>query len=79
MIKLSNEDLHANYKQQALKIMIKYEEPSLDQVYHQVCLRDNCPVGRCDFLLGFKEGKQCNHVLKVKRLVDNLVDIVNRY
>ena len=79
MAKLSVSELHQNYKQQALKIMIKYDEPTIDDVWHQVCMRGNCPVNKCDFLLGFKEGKQCNHVLKVKRLVDNLVDLIDRY
>lgn len=79
MAKLTEEDVHDNYKRQSLKLLVKFDNPTIDQVWNHLCLRYNCPVEHCNFLLGFKQGKQCDHVLKVKQITSDIADFIKKY
>ena len=79
MARLSKDEIHQNYKTQSLKLMIKFDDPTLHQIHNHLCLRDNCPVEHCDFMLGFKNGEQCQHVAHVQSMISKLKDIVDKY
>ena len=57
----------------ALKLLFKYDKPTDEQIYHHMCLRNNCPEKQCGYLFGFKEGRSCGHVSTVKEIIKNLI------
>ena len=79
MATVSISELQQNYKKQALQLMLKYDEPTLKQIHHQVCMRNNCPVEHCTYFDGFKRGEDCGHVLHVRDLIRRISDVVDGY
>jgi hypothetical protein len=59
----------------ALKLMFKYGEPTPEQTYHFLCTQDHCPTEHCTYMFGFKEGRMCDHVFRVKRIISNILSI----
>lgn len=57
----------------ALKLLFKFESPTDNQIYRHLCAQGNCPTGQCTYLFGFKEGKNCDHVNTVKRIISKLL------
>jgi hypothetical protein len=72
-------DTRLNYKDSALRLLFKFERPTKDDVYHYLCRQDHCPNpdGKCNFLLGSGGGQECQHVITVKAIVDNLNAILD--
>jgi len=77
MARLRRSELKDQYLHQALKVMVKHDIPTLDNVHHQLCMRGNCPAGQCNFPQGFRFGKECGHVLAVKDLITNMLAAAN--
>lgn len=74
---LKSRDLRLSYKDNALRILFKYDEPSLYDVSKHVCLRGRCPAGDCENPGGFKKRDECGHILKIKSIVDKLLEVCN--
>lgn len=69
-----------NYKDRALKLLFKFDRPTRDNIWHELCRHpDNCPTpsGLCDFPGGPTKGMSCRHVIIVKSLTDNINSILN--
>jgi len=66
--------IRRNYKDRALKLLFKFDNPTRDDVWHDLCRQDNCPTasGKCDYVDGPLHGMSCKHVITVKSLTDNL-------
>lgn len=56
----------------ALQLMFKYNNPTGEQVYHHLCTQDHCPEGKCGYMFGFKEGRQCVHNGTVKKIINRI-------
>jgi hypothetical protein len=72
---ITEQTIKRNNFNNALKLMYKYDKPTEDQIYRHMCLSNNCPTEHCSYLFGFKEGKSCGHVLTVKRIINNLIQM----
>jgi hypothetical protein len=77
MGRIIRSDLQDNYRDAALTLLKNHDRPSLKDVHHYLCMRDHCPSGECGQIGGFREGDSCGHTLKVKHLIDRVLDIVN--
>ncbi len=74
---LKQKSLREHYRFNALRLLFKHDNPSLDSVHRMVCMRDHCPVGQCQFPGGFRKGRDCGHVLSIKRLIDKITEVCN--
>ena len=70
MGELDRNKMRRTYKNNALRVLLRHPEPSLDDVKRQVCYRGNCPVGECRNPEGFKNNCDCGHVLNIKHIID---------
>lgn len=61
-----------NYFNSALQLLFKFDSPTDDQIYHHLCTQNHCPTKQCTYMFGFKQGRLCDHVFTVKRIVKNL-------
>jgi hypothetical protein len=75
----SKDTLRRNYKDRALKLLFKFERPTSDDVWHDLCRHDNCPTidGKCDYAPGPLKGRSCMHVITVKSIVENVRSILD--
>jgi hypothetical protein len=71
--KVNEPNLKRNCFNNALQLLFKYDSPSDEQVYHHLYTQDHCPTEHCSYLFGFKEGRSCEHVAKVKEIISKLL------
>jgi hypothetical protein len=67
------EDMVSNYRQNAYKVLIRHERPTIDNIYHQVCLRGNCPLVECTNPGGFRQGRNCYHINAIGELINRIL------
>jgi hypothetical protein len=77
MAKITRVDLQQNYRDCGIELLRQHDSPTLKDVHHYLCMRNHCPAEHCTQIGGFKTGDSCGHILKVKHLIDRILDIVN--
>jgi hypothetical protein len=77
MEKITRADLQQNYRDCGINLLKLHDSPTLKDVHHYLCMRNHCPNEHCTQIGGFKMGDSCGHTLKVKHLIDRILDIVN--
>ena len=74
---VSKGDVVSNYKQAAFRVLSSHDNPDISNVYHQVCLHNNCPIDDCNMPNGYRDGMNCQHVLSVKAIIDKILNCLN--
>ena len=69
----SDDSLRRGYYNVAFKLLYKYEAPTDEQIFKEMCLRNNCPDEHCSFREGFTHGRECDNVDKVRNIIHNLL------
>lgn len=73
----SRRDMSNRYAKRAYRLLWRIERPSLNDVYNNVCRRNNCPVDTCSYPGGKAKGMDCGHVISVKTLINKILNVID--
>jgi hypothetical protein len=69
-------DVHRPYNKAALKCLLEYDEPGVDDIKLEMCYNNLCPKDQCEFPGGRSNGGSCGHVIAVKLLTSKLKHVL---
>ena len=72
-------NIKRNYLDCAYRLLFKYSKPNREDVYEHLCRQGSCPVDSCDHDGGWADGRSCNHVLSVLKLIKQMLSDARQY
>lgn len=68
-----------NYLDCAYRLLFKFVKPTREDIYEHTCRQGHCPDYSCTHDGGWSDGRSCNHVLSVLKLIKQMLSDARQY